>query len=203
MAIAGAIGIITANEIANGAVSNDKLGSDISITNAQLAGSIANAKLVNDSVTVNGTSIDLGASETITAGKVLQVVSATSTSPKSTTSTSFVDTNLSASITPSSSSNKVLVLVQGQMYIATDGGQAVTTILRGTTNLGNSDRGMMQHSDFEDRFQANDSMIYLDSPSATTSTTYKVQIKVYSGSHTIHFGVDNTPQTMTLLEIEG
>ena len=203
MAIAGSIGIITANEIQDGAVINDKLGSDISITNAQLAGSIANAKLANDSVTVNGTSIDLGASETITAGKILQVVSATSTSPKSTTSTSFVDTNLSASITPSSSSNKVLVLVQGQMYIATDGGQAITTILRGTTNLGNSDRGMMQHSDFEDRFQANDSMIYLDSPSATTSTTYKVQIKVYSGSHTIHFGVDATPQTMTLLEIEG
>ncbi len=46
MAIAGAIGIITANEIANGAVSNDKLGSDISITNAQLAGSIANSKFV-------------------------------------------------------------------------------------------------------------------------------------------------------------
>ena len=87
------------------------------------------------------------------------------------------------------------------MYIATDGGQAITTLLRDTTNLGNSDRGMMQHSDFEDRFQANASMIYLDSPSTTNSTTYKVQIKVYSGSHSIFFGVDSTPQTITLLEI--
>jgi hypothetical protein len=135
------------------------------------------------------------------AGKVIQVVTAASTSNKSTTSTSYVDTNLSASITPSSSSNKILVLVQGQMYISTDGGQAITTLLRDTTNLGNSARGMMQHSDFEDRFQANASMIYLDSPSTTSSTTYKVQIKVYSGSHTIYFGVDSTPQTMTLLEI--
>lgn len=161
-------------------VSNAMLGG--SIANDKLAGSITNAKLS-------------------TPGLVVQVVTATSTSTKSTTSTSFVDTNLSAAITPSSSSNKILVLVQGQMYIASDGGQAITTLLRGTTNLGNADRGMMQHSDFEDRFQANASMIYLDSPSTTSATTYKVQIKVYSGSHTIYFGVDSTPQTMTLMEI--
>ena len=161
-------------------VSNAMLGG--SIANDKLAGSITNAKLS-------------------TPGLVVQVVTATSTSTKSTTSTSFVDTNLSAAITPSSSSNKILVLVQGQMYIASDGGQAITTLLRGTTNLGNADRGMMQHSDFEDRFQANASMIVLDSPSTTSATTYKVQIKVYSGSHTIYFGVDSTPQTMTLMEI--
>ena len=155
---------------------------DGGVNNDELAGSITNAKLA-------------------TPGLIVQVVNATSTSQKTTTSTSFVDTNLTASITPSSSSNKILVLVQGQMYIATDGGQAITTLLRDTTNLGNSDRGMMQHSDFEDRFQANASMIYLDSPSTTNSTTYKVQIKVYSGSHSIFFGVDSTPQTITLLEI--
>jgi len=39
-----------------------------SVTNDMLAGSIANAKLANSSVTVNGTSIDLGASGTISAG---------------------------------------------------------------------------------------------------------------------------------------
>ncbi len=72
MAVAGSISLITSDQIADDAVTNAKLGSDISITNAQLAGSIANSKLVNDSVTVNGTSIDLGASETITAGKILQ-----------------------------------------------------------------------------------------------------------------------------------
>ena len=70
MAIAGALSQITSDQIADEAitttklhddsVTNDKLGSDISITNAQLAGSIANSKLANDSVTVNGTSIDLG-----------------------------------------------------------------------------------------------------------------------------------------------
>ena len=51
MAIAGAVSAISASQIQDGAVTNDKLGSDISITNAQLAGSIANSKLVNDEKT--------------------------------------------------------------------------------------------------------------------------------------------------------
>ena len=110
MAIAGAVSAISASQIQDGAVTNDKLGSDISITNAQLAGSIANAKLANDSVTVNGTEIDLGASQTITAGKILQVLSTTKTDTFSTTSGSKVDvTGLSLAITPSSSSSKILI----------------------------------------------------------------------------------------------
>ena len=86
MAVAGATGIITSDLIADNAVTNNKLGSDISITNAQLAGSIANAKLANSSLTINGTSISLGASDTITAGKVLQVLSTTKTDTFTTTS---------------------------------------------------------------------------------------------------------------------
>ena len=70
-------------------------------------GTVSNAKLVNDSVTVNGTSIVLGASETITAGKVLQVLSSTKTDTFTTTSGTKVDiTGLSVAITPSSSLNK-------------------------------------------------------------------------------------------------
>ena len=41
---------------------------DLGVTNAMLAGSIANAKLANDSVTVGSTEIDLGASSTVLAG---------------------------------------------------------------------------------------------------------------------------------------
>ena len=44
------------------------------ITNSQLAGSIANAKLANSSITINGTSIALGASGNITAGTDWQSV---------------------------------------------------------------------------------------------------------------------------------
>jgi hypothetical protein len=47
-------------------VTNDMLAG--SINESKLAGSIPNAKLANSSVTVNGTSISLGASGTISAG---------------------------------------------------------------------------------------------------------------------------------------
>jgi hypothetical protein len=54
--------------LAGSKVTNAVLTTDTgTVTNTMLAGSIANAKLVNSSVTVNGTSIALGASATVTA----------------------------------------------------------------------------------------------------------------------------------------
>ena len=85
-------GTVVAADIADGAITGAKVNStfDISgktvtlpasvsglgtgITNAQLAGSIANAKLANSSVTINGTAIALGASGTISAGTDWQAV---------------------------------------------------------------------------------------------------------------------------------
>ena len=46
--------------------------SNISVTNAQLAGSIANSKLVNSSVTVNGSTVALGGSITLTTANVAE-----------------------------------------------------------------------------------------------------------------------------------
>lgn len=85
-------GTVVAADIADGAITGAKVNStfDISaktvtlpasvsglgtgITNAQLAGSIANAKLANSSITINGTSIALGASGDISAGTDWQTV---------------------------------------------------------------------------------------------------------------------------------
>ena len=191
MAIAGAVSAISASQIQDGAVTNDKLGSDISITNAQLAGSIANAKLANDSVTVNGTEIDLGASQTITAGKILQVLSTTKTDTFSTTSGSKVDvTGLSLAITPSSSSNKILItgrlnigLVRTAPYLYP------IFILRGSTEIGIHDAASNRtraHTGGQWPCASSDptvdySIEFLDSPSTTSETTYKVQIFSESG----------------------
>ena len=85
-------GTVVAADIADGAITGAKVNStfDISaktvtlpasvgglgtgITNAQLAGSIANAKLANSSITINGTAIALGASGEISAGTSWQAV---------------------------------------------------------------------------------------------------------------------------------
>ena len=154
-------------------------------------GSISNAKLVNDSVTVNGTSIVLGASETITAGKVLQVLSTTKTDTFSTTSGSKVDvTGLSLAITPSSSSNKILItgrlnigLVRTAPYLYP------IFILRGSTEIGIHDAASNRtraHTGGQWPCASSDptvdySIEFLDSPSTTSETTYKVQIFSESG----------------------
>jgi hypothetical protein len=70
-------GSITTNKLADTAVTNAKI-TDGTIANAKLAGSIANDKLTNSSITINGTSISLGASGDISAGTDWQAVKTTS-----------------------------------------------------------------------------------------------------------------------------
>ena len=149
-------------------------------------GSISNAKLVNDSVTVNGTAIELGASETITAGKVLQVLSTTKTDTFSTTSGTKVDvTGLSLTITPASSSNKILItgrlnigLVRTAPYLYP------IFIFRGSTEIGQHDAASNRtrtHTGGQWPCASSAPTVdyaieFLDSPSTTSATTYKVQI---------------------------
>ena len=61
-------GIATA-EIQDDAVTTAKIP-DSAVTNAKLAGSIANAKLANSSITINGSSVSLGGSATITGSEL-------------------------------------------------------------------------------------------------------------------------------------
>ena len=64
---------LSAADIAPGTITSDKIASG-TIANDRLAGSIANAKLANTSITINGTAIALGASGTIVAGIDWQAV---------------------------------------------------------------------------------------------------------------------------------
>jgi len=83
-------GVISAADVADGTLTVAKLTSTLdlssntvtlpntSVTNDMLAGSIANAKLVNSSVTVNGSSVALGGSVDISAGTAWQAEKTTS-----------------------------------------------------------------------------------------------------------------------------
>ena len=139
--------------------------------------------------------------------QVLQVVSATSNSETSTTSTSFVDTNLTASITPASSSNKVLILFNGNINIGgTRGNWCYWTIERGSTNISGEDDGYggayieQDGSNFDLHVPVSGSV--LDSPSSTSSTTYTIQIRVTGGTGKF---LQNQPHlgSIILMEIAG
>ena len=126
-------------------------------------------------------------------GSILQVVSTDKTTAFSTTSNSFVDvTGLSVSITPSSTSNKVLVFIDLKWGQSTDDGEffarAVrdsTAVFVGTGSTGNRTPCFfgIEDTNAGSRFQLNQaSAIFLDSPNTTSATTYKVQVKCHAAS---------------------
>jgi hypothetical protein len=116
------------------------------------------------------------------AGNIIQVVSTTKTDDFSTTSTSFTDiTGLSVAITPSSTSNKILVFMSVDASNTVASRSVIVGLFRGSTNLlgsaaNNRKRGF-QLANFGDvNVGESIGFQFLDSPSTTSETTYKVQI---------------------------
>jgi len=140
-------------------------------------------------------------------GKVLQVVNATYSTITSTTSTSFVDTDLTASITPTLNTSKILILVNQVIYIennnTTNDVWAGHKLVRGATDIWETTNAPALYSPSGTGLQigALMSLAYYDSPATTSSTTYKTQFRVRANSLTARAQAGNTPSSITLLEI--
>lgn len=135
------------------------------------------------------------------SGKVLQVVSISTTTNTSTTSSSFVAvTNLTASITPSSSTSKILVQVNMNIYGSSSNSEAVVTIYRSGSDLTAGAGFADVYAGSTDIIQQAP-MLYLDSPATTSSTTYAVYFKRTQGTGTIQSSLRGTTNTITLMEI--
>lgn len=153
------------------------------------------------------------------SGGILQVVSTTKTDTFSTTSTSFTDvTGLSATITPKSTSSKIFVLADVQ-----SGGDVHSTaqtmfrLMRDATpiavatsvsNRTATTTGMSANQQYT---MESNSMSFLDSPSTTSSVTYKVQMRNTTSTFYVNrtlFDTDNSTysrsvSTITLIEVAG
>ena len=153
------------------------------------------------------------------AGNVLQVVSATKTNRFTTTSTSFTNvTDFAASITPSSTSSKILVIASTTGACNSSTGPVFINLTRAGSSvyIGDAVNSAVRCSSYltsasNDKAQAM-SLNYLDSPATTSSVTYQIQIRSESGSivsvgGSTNTGVANvsgaTPSTITLMEIAG
>jgi len=126
--------------------------------------------------------------QAVSAGKVLQVVTTVKTDTDSTTSTSFNDiTGMSVAITPAATSSKVLVFVN----VHSGWSNAYSTsfsLVRDSTQIYMGDASSSRTRAFyggqtkENRQSFTAGAVYVDSPSTTSSTTYKVQWLVESGA---------------------
>jgi len=161
---------------------------------------------------VSGTVLTTGSSgqsipkAALPTGSVLQVVTSTSTSNNSTSGGVYADTGLTASITPTSSSSKILVLISATLgcsgYNAGLNGVANFQIVRGSTSIYVSVISTYNYASGSGGISAvtPSALSYLDSPATTSSTTYKLQYKNTSGS-SAYFNTDSGHSTITLLEI--
>ena len=139
---------------------------------------------------------------------VIQVVQGTlsTVSGTSTTSTSFVTTGLSVTITPQSTTSKILIFADGQVYNASLS-NTFFTIYRGSSNLNTGASLASLCGTYSGSATVTPvNMIYLDSPSTTSATTYTVYFAVSGGTAQYPFnpgGGGNTIATITALEISG
>ena len=117
------------------------------------------------------------------AGSVIQVVQSVKTDTFSSASTSSVDiTGMSVSITPSSSTSKILVCVNMAFTGHTASSAAGWKILRGSTDIAIGDAASNRvratvgnQIGHQNNDQYHSSAMFLDSPNTTASTTYKLQ----------------------------
>ena len=138
-------------------------------------------------------------SASMPTGSVLQVVSANGGILVQSTSSSFIDAGLSATITPSSTSSKILIIVDQLLAADSAGWWAGYGIYRGSTSIkGTSYELRNGGSHIHSRVSLN----YLDSPSTTSATTYKTMFRRTTGS-TASVNDNSAPSTITLMEIAG
>tara|TARA_R100001163_G_C5045520_1_gene182869 strand:+ start:30 stop:533 length:504 start_codon:yes stop_codon:yes gene_type:complete len=142
-------------------------------------------------------------SSNLPTGSVLQVVSSQYSTETSSTSTTIIDTGLAASITPSSTSSKILVTASMSVAKGNDNTYGDWYIFRGDTELIRQHRNIT----FNNRVGHNyvgASFNYLDSPSTTSSQEYKIRFRRSGGgSAAVESQTDDSVSVMTLIEIKG
>ena len=144
----------------------------------------------------------------IATGTVLQVVQAKLTTEASTTSTSYASTNLTAAITPSATSSKILVLVSQNVQMERQTFEIVTVVqlLRGSTSISVKAVGVGTGAANGQGGRDVVSIVNLDSPSTTDAITYKTQGKLNTtaNSATCRFQEAGAYRSeITLIEIAG
>ena len=163
---------------------------------------VSTAKIVDGAVTSAKLASGVG-------GKVLQIINATYSTSTTTSSTSFADSGLTANITPSSTSSKILVMIALNGIERRDSlNWLIANVMRASTQIvadfaGRA--GYMQKFGYSDADYhtgvGGAAVTYLDSPSTTSETTYKVQIKANTGSASAGICSVSSTSMITLMEI--
>jgi hypothetical protein len=154
------------------------------------------------------------------AGHVVQVVSATKTDRVTSSSqATFVDTGLSATITPTSTDSKILVICSLSAGASSTAGMLGFKVMRGSTGIGLGDASGSEqdvtfvHGIFADQNQSQTTSYNIwDAPATTSATTYKVTFAELNSTSSVSIALNSdwntgnaynkrSSSSLTLMEI--
>jgi hypothetical protein len=146
-----------------------------------------------------------GAPPGATGKPILQIVTASTTTQVSITATSFQDSGLSATITPTLNTSNILVMIMQPAYGQRSANAFLTEsqVLRNSTQIFFNTRHTRPWGPTSNNMEVgyNATFIYLDSPASTSALTYKTQYKTDGGGTTLELQLSNALSQIILMEI--
>ena len=133
---------------------------------------------------------------------IVQIVNATHSTEVGTNSSSYTDTGLTATITPTSSSNKILVLVtHGGVAKFTNNTWGEFKLMRGASDLAIFEAQAGRNDTGATNVVGGLAFNYLDSPATTSATTYKTRVRAPQNTGTVYVQLNNSHSSITLIEV--
>jgi hypothetical protein len=156
----------------------------------------------NDTVLIADSTAATGLKWGAAPSKVVQIVAATTTTAATSSSAVFADSGLTATITPTSASNKILVLCSMGGCIKDSGNSSTRLdlkLLRASTQIGFG-TAAYHSANTGYNYIGSVSWSILDTPATTSATTYKVQFAT-NGSGAVGVQTDSSTSSIVLMEV--
>lgn len=207
-------GLVNADIAAAAAIAYSKLSLATSIVNADINASAAidwskvskSGSSLADLATRSAGDLNSGTllAARLPAGSIRQVVFGSTSTAVSSSSATFADTGLTATITPASASNKILVLVAQAGIRKTGANHMALKLLRAGSDLVQFESQMAFTNAVGENNVGAAALNYLDSPASTSALIYKTQFNsAAAGASTDVQHPSNTLSTIVLLEVVG
>ena len=139
------------------------------------------------------------------AGHILQTVSTKYTSAETISSSTFQNTSLSANITPSSTSSKILIMITASVgQDGSDGSYLYGAPFRDSTEL--MEVAFARDQTHTGSYGATSECLaitYLDSPNTTSQITYRLKGRATNAAQEFRLNYVSGHSTITLMEIKG
>ena len=151
---------------------------------------------------LTATDAGVGSWATVAGGKVLQVLMGTSSTAVINTTTTYVDTGLTVTITPSAATSKILILANHGTLAKKQNTTLHLKLLRDVTDINAWGTGWLVYSDSTTTLGISGTFTYMDSPNSTSAIVYKTQFKTEGSGSSKEVRVMPGPADGSIIALE-